>query len=115
MSDMRLTTKTYMDSSLLATADALEMLPRYEMAEDNALQATGTEPNVRLTDGGQKGAQIGAQLGVCSGHVLSRSVASDAGADSEERPVNIGESRDVSLPVATGQDTSINAPARTRT
>ena len=45
-SDIRLTTKTYTDASLLPTADAMETLPRWDMPVEQAEVKTGTDDAV---------------------------------------------------------------------
>ena len=67
-SDARLTTKTYTDSALLPTAEAIESLPRWEVRQDQQSVKTGTDD----TNPATLPATFLSSLTVTNGHKLTQ-------------------------------------------
>ena len=112
-SDMRLTNKTYTDTGLLPTADAMDKLPRYDgEPESVAAQATGTDGR----DVSEMRSQKRSQTGVTGGLDVSRPVTHGETSINENRPVFPGESRELALAVTASEPSfsSEGDGARTR-
>ena len=98
-SDIRLTTKTYTDASLLPTAEALEMLPRWEVQQQEA-KATGTDgtPGSGATAGATVGATVYPSFSVAScpnvsllhGNTDSKQTRMDSGKTCDNQGVAVG-------------------------
>lgn len=98
-SDMRLTMKTYTDSSQLPTAEAIDRLPRFDQGEPLTLRATGTEDASEMS-------KKRSQTSVAGRRDKSSAVAVEKGRKHEKTPQKAGSSRRVSQSVATRRNGS---------